>query len=158
MKRADLWLAGSALVSVAAVGAALVSQHVYNMQPCPWCVLQRLVFCVIALAAVVGLVWRAAIGRRVGAGLMLLLAVCGSAAALWQHFVAASSTSCKLTLAEQIVSALGLDERWPDVFMAMASCAEAAVKLFGVAYDLWSLALFVLLGLAAVAVWRRPRA
>ena len=33
-----------AVVCVAALGAALVSQHVYDMQPCPWCVLQRLIF------------------------------------------------------------------------------------------------------------------
>lgn len=37
--------------SLAAIGAALVSQHVFDMQPCPWCVLQRAVFAAMALAA-----------------------------------------------------------------------------------------------------------
>ena len=40
--------------SLAAIGAALVSQHVFDMQPCPWCVLQRAVFAALALVAVVG--------------------------------------------------------------------------------------------------------
>ena len=156
MTRADRWLAGAAAVSIAAVGAALVSQYVFNMQPCPWCVLQRLIFCAVALAAVVGLAWRSMPGRRVGAGLMLALAGCGIAAALWQHFVAASSASCNLTLAERIVSALGLDESLPSVFMAMASCAEAAVKIAGVPYEFFSLALFVALALVALSLLRRP--
>ena len=38
-----------------ALGAALVSQHVFDMQPCPWCVLQRLIFVALALAALLGL-------------------------------------------------------------------------------------------------------
>jgi len=156
MKRVDFLLAGAAGFSLTAVGAALVSQHVFNMQPCAWCVLQRVIFVAIAAAAVVGLLWRLPLGRRVASGLMLLLALCGMAAALWQHFVAASSASCDLTLAERIVGALGLDERYPDVFMAMASCADAAVKLLGVQYDLWSLALFAALGAAAFSLLRRP--
>ena len=32
-------LLAMAAVSVAAVGIALVSQHVFDMQPCPWCIL-----------------------------------------------------------------------------------------------------------------------
>ena len=42
-----------ALVSLGGVAAAMVSQHVYDMQPCPWCVLQRLIFVLIGLVAIV---------------------------------------------------------------------------------------------------------
>jgi disulfide bond formation protein DsbB len=77
------------------------------------------------------------------------------AAALWQHFVAASSASCNLTLADRVVRGLGLDELWPQVFAPYASCAEAAVKLGGVPYEFYSLALFVLLGALAVQVLRK---
>ena len=57
------------LVPLAAVAAALVSQYAFDMQPCPWCVLQRLLFVVMALVALPGLlvnrvgVRRAKIGR-----------------------------------------------------------------------------------------------
>ena len=145
-------LAAVGLLCLAAVAAALVSQHVFGMQPCPWCVLQRVVFLAIALACGIGLLWRSATGRRSDAALGLLLALCGAAAALWQHFRAAASASCKQTLADQIVSGwLQLDSLLPDVFAARASCADAAVDLFGVPYDLWSLALF---GLIAIALLR----
>ena len=148
LEGADRWLAGIALSCIAAVGAALVSQHVFDMQPCPWCVLQRVIFLGIAIACVIGLLWRSRAGRRVGASLGLLLALCGIAAALWQHFKAAASASCNLTLADKIVSRwLQLDQLAPDVFEARASCADAAVSLLGVPYDFWSLALFALIAL-----------
>jgi disulfide bond formation protein DsbB len=145
------WFAVAILLSLGAVGAALVSQHRFDIQPCPWCVLQRVVFVAIALAALPGLLLRMRAARWLSAGLVVLLAAAGAAAALWQHFVAASSTSCNLTLADQIVRGLGLDELWPAGFAAYASCAEAAVKLLGVPYEFYSLGLFV--ALAAGAAW-----
>ena len=153
--RRDLVPALIALTSVAAIGAALVSQHVFDMQPCPWCVLQRLIFAMIAVAALAA--WRAQAAwlRSTALVLAVLLALSGMGAALWQHFVAASSSSCNLTLADKIIAQLGLDASLPEVFQPRASCADAAVDLFGVPYELWSLALYLLLGVAAVFGLRR---
>ena len=141
--------------SLAAIGAALVSQHVFDMQPCPWCVLQRAVFAAIALVALVG----ALLSKRlVQAGALLateLLATAGAAAALWQHFVAKSSSSCNLTLADRIVSGLQLDALAPEVFAPRASCADAAVDLLGLPYEFWSLGLFA--ALSAAAIWTLVR-
>lgn len=143
-----------AIVCLAAVGAALVSQHFFDMQPCPWCVLQRVIFVAIAVVCLIGAAIPAVAGR-VGAALLVdLLALCGIAAALWQHFKAAASASCNLTLADKIISALQLDSLLPDVFAPRASCADAAVSLFGVPYDFWSLALFVLCAIAALSTLR----
>ena len=140
---------GIAALCVAAVAAALVSQHVYDMQPCPWCVLQRLIFVVIAALALLTAAWQSPTGQRVGGGAMALLAVGGVASALWQHFVSAASGSCNQTLADRIVSGLGLDGSWPEIFQARASCADAAVDLWGLPYAFWSLALFVIITLMA---------
>jgi disulfide bond formation protein DsbB len=146
------------LLSLGALGAALVSQHVYDMQPCPWCVLQRVIFAALALAALLGLLWRSVVGLRVAAAAGIVLAALGAAAALWQHAVAAKSASCNLTLADRIVSGLQLDALAPQVLAATASCADAAVQLFGLPYEYWSLALFSVLGIALViALVRRPR-
>jgi protein dithiol:quinone oxidoreductase len=146
------------LLSLGALGAALVSQHVFDMQPCPWCVLQRLIFVALALAATLGLLWTSRTGRRTSAALGIVLAALGVAAALWQHAVAAKSASCNLTLADRIVSGLQLDALLPQVFAATASCADAAAPLFGMPYEYWSLVLFGLLGLALVmALLQRGR-
>ena len=154
-QRPSALLGATALLCVAALVAALVSQHVFGMEPCPWCVLQRLIFVAIALACGLGLVWRAVAGRAVAGTLALLLALSGVAAALWQHFVAAKSQSCNLTLADRIIVALRLDTLLADVFSPRASCADAAVDLLGLPYTFWSLALYVVIAVAAVQVLRR---
>jgi disulfide bond formation protein DsbB len=155
------WLEGRrpyaaiALASLAAVVAALVSQHGFDMLPCPWCILQRLIFVVIALVALPGVF--VAVLRKPVALAMIALAACGVAAALWQHFVASSSTSCNLTLADRIISGLGLDALLPEVFAPWASCADASIALFGLPYEMWSLALYLVFIGVLVAAWRRAR-
>ena len=147
-------LGAIAVLCIVAVAVALISQHAFDLQPCPWCVLQRVIFVAIALVCLIGAAIPARAGR-VGAGLLAaLLALSGIAAALWQHFKAAASASCNLTLADKIISGLQLDSLLPDVFAPRASCADAAVNLFGIPYDFWSLALFVLCGIAALSVLR----
>ena len=150
-----LWFAFVASLSFGVVVAALVSQHAFEMQPCPWCVLQRLIFVAIGVFAVLGLVWRGPAGSRVAGTFALVLAVAGIAAALWQHFVAAKSASCNLTLADRVMSASQLDRLLPDVFEARASCADAAVDLLGVPYAMWSAAAFVVCALVLLRILRR---
>lgn len=144
-----------AAAALGAVGIALFTQHALDMQPCPWCVLQRLVFVAVGLVALGGLAWRSPAGRRLVALLILLLSSSGVAAALWQHFVAAASASCNLTLADRIVSGLQLDALLPSVFQATATCADAAVNLLGVPYEFWSLGLFLLIAAAVVVLLLR---
>ncbi len=143
-----------ALLSFGAVIAALVSQHAYAMEPCPWCVLQRLIFLAIGVFALLGLAWRGAAGSGVAGTFGALLAGAGMAAALWQHFVAAKSASCNLTLADKIISATTLDRLLPDVFEARASCADAAVNLLGVPYAMWSALAFVVCAIVLVRTLR----
>lgn len=140
-----------------AVVVALITQHGFGMEPCPWCVMQRLVFVAIGVVALLGLAWRSALGQRVLPFVLLLLSGSGIAAALWQHFVAAASASCNLTLADRIVSGLQLDALLPPVFQATANCAEAAIDLGGIPYEFWSLALFIAVETAVVWMMVRER-
>lgn len=150
-------LIGAAGLSLAAVVAALVSQYGFGMEPCPWCVLERAIFLAIAILSVLGLALRG-VARGLFAGLSVLLALCGVAATLWQHFEASHSQSCALTLADKIMSrTLHLDSLLPSVFEARASCADAAVSLLGISYDLWALGGFVVAGLMAFSAMRRSR-
>jgi protein dithiol:quinone oxidoreductase len=149
-------LTAAAVVSLAAVGAALFTQYQMGMQPCQWCVLQRLQFIVVAvlagLAAVTAVLRMQLLSRGV-ALLAALMALSGAAAALWQHFVAAASDSCKRTLADVVIRDLGLDELLPNVFTATASCSDKA-QLLGLSYEWFSLGAFVLVGTAAALAAR----
>jgi len=136
-----------ALLCIAAVGAALFTQYAWDMQPCPWCILQRVIFLLIAVLLLLAAY---APGRVLFAGLGVLAAGAGIAAALYQHFVAAKSTSCNLTLADKIVSGIGLDKLLPAVFEVRASYADAAVDLLHLPYEFWSLGLYLVVAVAAL--------
>lgn len=142
------------VVSLGAVGIALFTQKRLDLDPCAWCVLQRLVFVCIAIAALPGLLVGTRMMSWISGALMTLLALSGAAAALWQHFVAANSQSCAMTLADRIVRGASLDEIAPSVFSATAPCSQKAV-LLGVPYEFYSLLLFVLLAGWSLWVMRR---
>lgn len=150
-------LLGMAVASFAAVGVALVAQHQFGVKPCPWCVLQRGIYLLIGALALLGwLVSARPALRKSAAVLTLLLSVAGVAAAVFQHEVAAQTASCAMGLADQIVTAFGLEELWPPVFMITANCAEAAAyRLLGLPYEVWSGLLFAALGVASVLVLKR---
>lgn len=141
-----------ALLCVTAVGIALVSQHVFDMMPCAWCVLQRLVFLVIAVVCWLG-IWlsRASpLGLRLAAVLAAALSVCGVAAAWYQYTVASNLFSCDLTFADRFIAGSGLDAALPWLFGIYATCADARVALMGVEYSLWGMGLFVATGVLGV--------
>lgn len=144
-------LLAMATISLGAVALALITQHVFEMQPCPWCVLQRLEFVVIGIVALLALMSRSERGMRVATAGIVALSGVGIATALWHYFVAAVSTSCDRTLADRIMAASGLDGLLPEVFQARVSCAEASVTLLGLPYVFWSFAVFV--ALEAAALW-----
>lgn len=153
-------LGGVAAAGLLSVAVALATQHLMGMQPCPWCVLQRLLALAMAAAALVGLglhALRLQVLRSTLAAVAGLLAASGLAAALWQHFVAAQSTSCALSWADKLMTATGLDTWWPEVFAPMASCAEAKAVLLGLPYEAWSGALFVGCLLALLLSMRSAR-
>ncbi len=151
-------LAGMALASLAAVGAALVAQHGFGVKPCPWCVLQRGVFLLIAGVAGVGwLMSKTRTVRQATLLICLLLCAAGLTAAVFQHEVASQTASCALGLADRIISGLNLEELSPQVFMVTATCADAAAaRLLGLPYEVWSGLLYAGLGaLGVMALGKR---
>jgi disulfide bond formation protein DsbB len=139
-------LTAVAVLALAAVAAAVTAQYVFDMQPCPWCVLQRLIYIVIAVLALVGAFF-ADRTRRVAIGLALLAALSGIASALWQQLAAVNENSCDLSLAERITTALHLDRLLPQLFIAYASCADAAVSVLRVPFAVWSCIMYAVLTL-----------
>ncbi len=141
-------------VCFGAVAFALYSQHGWNMQPCPWCILQRMLF---LLAGLIALVAALTSSKPMRVGILLAGISClgGLGFALYQHFVAAKQQSCSFSQAEKFVIWTGLDEMLPSVFQVTASCADAALaKLMGIPYELASGALFALLAAWAFQLFR----
>lgn len=147
-------LAGMAVASFAAVGVALIAQHQFGVKPCPWCVLQRAIFLAVGVFSALGWLVQAKRPLRQAAVVaVLVLCAAGLTAAVFQHEVAAQSATCAMGLADKIVTALGLEELWPSVFMITANCADAAgYRLLGLPYEVWSGLLFAGIGALGLAV------
>ena len=141
------------LVSLGAVGVAAIAQYAFNMQPCPWCVLQRFIYIVVGVLALLAAALPG-LARRLVIGLAFLGTLSGIASALWQQLHAVNEASCDLSLAERIVSGLQLDRVVPQLFIAYASCGDAAVSILGIPFAVWSCILYVVLALMLVWTMR----
>ena len=141
------------LLAFGAVGLAALAQYAFDMQPCPWCVLQRLIYIVVGVLALLA----AALSnmpRRIVIGLAVAAALSGVASALWQQLRAVNENSCDLSFAERLISTLHLDSLVPQLFVAYASCADAAVSVLHVPFAVWSCAMFAMLALLLAWTWR----
>ncbi|PTW90303.1 disulfide bond formation protein B [Achromobacter mucicolens] len=148
-----------ALFSFGAIGIALVSQHVFDMPPCAWCVFQRLIYLVIGVVALVGGFGGGRALTRICGFLAALLSLSGIVAAWYQYSVAANMLSCDQTFADRFMTGSGLESAIPSLFGIYATCMDAKVPVLGIEYALWSLALFVILFFMALPVaFRRGRA
>jgi disulfide bond formation protein DsbB len=144
------------VLSLSSVAIALVSQYVYDMQPCAWCVFQRLLYLMIGLFALgYSFVKPTRMHIALGSASIVAIAIMGITAAWYQEKVAANTFSCAQTLADQIMTKSGLDSAAPWLFGIYASCMDARVKLLGIEYAWWSLAMFTLIGTIALVVLKR---
>lgn len=148
--------------SFAALAVALVAQHFFDIQPCPWCVIQRLVL----IAVMAGALFLALVARRAprGAGLvggvaLLVLAAGGLVAAWYQHTVAAKQFSCSFTWADRTLMSLQLDAWLPALFKVGATCADASkATLLGLPFEVWGGGWFTLVAIGAIAtLWAALR-
>lgn len=140
------------LLSAAALGIALISQHVAGMRPCAWCVFQRVILVVVSLVALAGLLLNGVsnLASRLSSGIVAALGLGGIIAAWYQYSVAAVQFSCDQTFADRFMTSSGLDASVPWLFGIYATCMDARIDLLGVEYALWALALFVVLTLLGV--------
>jgi protein dithiol:quinone oxidoreductase len=149
-------LIGVGSVCIAGVAFALFAQHMWDMQPCPWCIIQRMLYVVLGLVALICGAFggkRTRMGRtisslpwKIGSWAVVLLSIVGVGVATYQATVAASQVSCNLTAAHKFISATGLDEFAPEVFKVRASCADAASStLLGLPFEVASGLLFGML-------------
>jgi len=144
------------LVALAAFGltaAGLLIGEMMNLQPCPLCIFQRLLYLLIGCLAVVGALlpgW-----ARLWAALLGLTAVGGLATAgyqSWLQYLPTASMECGFgepTLIEQIVDWFGV--LWPAVFMATGFCSSKDWMFLGLSMANWSVLCFLVF--LAAAVW-----
>ncbi len=136
------------------IGYALFLQHRLGLEPCPLCILQRLVFFGLAAVLLVAIVhspkgW----GRRVYGGTGGLVALVGVAISAWhvrlQNLPADQVPSCGPGL-DFMMENFPLTDTARMVFQGSGECAELLWSFMGLSMPAWALIWFVLLGIAAL--------
>jgi disulfide bond formation protein DsbB len=149
-------LAAACLASL--VYAVAYLQQQVGLAPCPLCVIQRLVFILFGVTALIAALHRVAgSGRYVYTTLLLIWAAGGALLAVWQVYLTYQPqlASCRISAEERFLNALPLAKWWPALFEAAGDCASVQWTLFGLSVP--ALSLIVFLVLAAGTVWAARR-
>jgi disulfide bond formation protein DsbB len=138
MKTSKPVLIAVGIACLGLVGFALYLQHVKDMLPCPWCIIQRYAFVAVALVCFVF----AALPRgltKLGAWLGALLALSGLGAAGWHLWVKAHpAVSCGLDPMETSLNKFPTAQLLPSVFKADGFCTTEYDPILGLSIPQWS--------------------
>ncbi len=149
-----------AAASAAMMVGALIMQHVFEMEPCPLCITQR-VFVILAgiVALIAALHNPAACGRRLYSGLGIVTSLAGggvSARHVWlQHLPEDQVPTCGPGLS-YMFDALPMWEALSLLFAGDGNCAEESWRFLGLTIPGWTLVCFIAFALTfAWQAWRK---
>ncbi len=137
----------AALACLVVLGAAYYEQHgPAQMQPCPFCILQRYVFIGIGLACLIAAIqgpkkaW-----ARVYSGLSAMLSLTGLGIAAYLVTKQSSMNSCLADPVAVFVNGLPTAAWWDDFFWATGGCGTEYPPVLGLTVPVWSLVWFAVL-------------
>jgi disulfide bond formation protein DsbB len=147
--------AATGIAAAGLVCGGLILAHTMNLAACPLCILQRMLYLLLALEAIAA--WLLAgsapantLPRRAAAFVMAATAATGASIAAYQTWLQrfAKGVSCTADQPwwEQFVNWAG--SQWPLMFEASGLCSEAGWKFLGLSIAEWSLFAFTCMTLA----------
>lgn len=147
-----------AVVSLALVGGGVLLAQLLNLAACPLCILQRMLYLLVAFAGGLGLLAASRLPRRLAALAMAAAAATGAFVAGYQIWIQmfARETDCVANAPwwEQLVDWAG--DKLPLLFGVSGLCSEPGWRLLGLTIAQWSLMAFTgLFALALFALLRR---
>jgi disulfide bond formation protein DsbB len=143
--------AATGLAAVGLVAGGLILAHTMNLAACPLCILQRMLYLLLALEAIAAWMLAGAVmQRRAAALLMLATTITGASIAAYQTWLQrwAKGVSCTADQPwwEAFVNWAGT--QWPLMFEASGLCSEAGWKFLGLSIAEWSLIAFTSMTIA----------
>jgi disulfide bond formation protein DsbB len=155
-----LFLAGALTVGVLFC-SALYLQYVLRQDPCPLCMIQRVIFIAIGVLFFIAALHNAKpIGARIYSILIALISLSGVAVAsrhIWiQHLPKDQVPGCGPGL-EYMLQNFPMSEVWQELLHGSGECAAKGWTFLTLGIPEWSLVWYVLLGVFAVLVGRKQR-
>jgi disulfide bond formation protein DsbB len=143
------------------IGFGLFLQHARDLEPCPMCILQRYAFVGIGIVALVAaLHGPGALGRRIYAGLLGVLAMAGGGVAIRHVYLEHNPPEifdCGADLGYMLQS-FTMSDMLPMIFRGTGDCSKVPWRFLGLSIAEWSLIWFaILLAAAIVALVARAR-
>ncbi|OIQ99506.1 disulfide bond formation protein B [mine drainage metagenome] len=154
-----LYLAGALIVAILFC-SALYLQYVLRQDPCPLCMVQRVIFIAIgALFFIAALHNAKRVGAKVYSVLIALVALGGVGVAsrhIWiQHLPADQVPACGPGL-DFMLKHFPMSEVWQELMHGSGECAAKGWTFLTLGIPEWSLVWFVLLGVFAIlAGWKK---
>ena len=150
-----LYLAGALVVGVM-FASALYLQYVLRQEPCPLCMIQRVIFIAIGITFFIAALHNPKrIAARVYSGLIALLALSGVGVAgrhIWiQHLPKDQVPGCGPGL-DYMLKNFPMSEVWQELMHGSGECAEKGWTFLTLGIPEWSLVSYVLLGAWALMV------
>jgi disulfide bond formation protein DsbB len=150
-----LYLAGALVVAVL-FAAALYLQYVLRQEPCPLCMIQRVIFIAIgAIFLIAALHNPRRSAARVYSGLIAVCAVGGVAVAsrhIWiQHLPKDQVPACGPGL-DFMLQNFPMADVWKELMHGSGECAEKGWTFLTLGIPEWSLVWYVVLGAFALLV------
>lgn len=150
--------AATGLVALGLVVGGVFLAQTMNLAACPLCILQRMLYLLLALEAVVAWPLAGAISARRAAALVMaataLTGVWIAAYQTWlQRFAKGVSCTADQPWWESFVNWAG--SLWPLLFEAGGLCSEAGWKFLGLSIAEWSLIAFTSMSIAMLAALLR---
>jgi disulfide bond formation protein DsbB len=147
--------AATGLAAIGLVSGGMFLQQTMNIAACPLCILQRMLYLLLALEAIAA--WILAGGvqpkvfqRRAATLVMIATTITGAGIAAYQTWLQrwAKGVSCTADQPwwESFVNWAG--SQWPLMFEASGMCSEAGWKFLGLSIAEWSLIAFTSMTIA----------
>ncbi len=144
------------LVCVGLLAFALYLQHWQGLDPCPWCVVQRLGFILVGLIALVGAIHGpGARGTAIYSTLGVVAAAAGAAAGTYHVYLQSDpvrAAKCIGSPVETILDRLELGKLAPSLLQYDGPCTLKPWSFLSLSIPEWSLAWFVILALVFLAL------
>lgn len=154
---ANRWLyLGGALFAGGLIGFALFLQYIKHQDPCPLCMVQRVIFiAILAVFALAALHGPKRSGERVYAALLVLLSLSGAGVAarhIWiQHLPADQVPACGPGL-DYMLETMPMADVLKELMHGSGECAAKGWTFLTLGIPEWSLLCYVALGVWAVAI------
>jgi disulfide bond formation protein DsbB len=149
------------LVCLGLLGFAEYLQHGLNLDPCPWCIAQRLVYLAIALDMLIaGLHRPGPAGARIYTAIGALLALAGAAAAGYHLYIQSDprrAASCVGSWLERTLDASKVGKAIPPLLQYDGTCELKPWSFLGLNIPEWSLVWFIILLVGFAVLFNRAR-